>query len=59
MKDYKNLVTGSQIQKLLKVSKGYFWQIKQQKGFPDPVYKQGRVELWRKEDIEEYIKIKG
>ena len=53
-KEIKHL-TSPQIQKMLGVSKGYFWQIKQQKGFPDPVYKQGRVELWRKEDIEKYI----
>jgi predicted DNA-binding transcriptional regulator AlpA len=51
-------LTGPQIQKLLKVSRGYFWQIKKQKGFPDPVYRQGRVELWRKKDIEEYAENK-
>jgi len=55
----KNILNSVQIQKLLKVSRGYFWQIKKQKGFPDPIYKQGRIELWRKEDIEEYIKKKN
>jgi len=49
-----DLVTGKQIQKALDISRSYFWQLKQRKGFPGPVYKQGRIELWGKKEIEEY-----
>ena len=53
-----NLMTGKQIQQLLGVSRQYFWQLKQRREFPEPIFKEGRVELWNKEDVERYIKNK-
>jgi predicted DNA-binding transcriptional regulator AlpA len=54
----KDLITGKQIQELLGVSRQYFWQLKQRREFPEPIFKEGRVELWNKEDVERYIKNK-
>jgi predicted DNA-binding transcriptional regulator AlpA len=54
----KDLITGKQIQELLGVSRQHFWQLKQRREFPEPVFKEGRVELWNRKDIEIYIKSK-
>ena len=53
-----NLITGKQLQQLLGVSRQYFWQLKQRREFPEPIFKEGRVELWNRKDIEIYIKSK-
>jgi len=54
----KDLITGKQIQKLLGVSRQYFWQLKQRREFPEPVFREGRIELWSKKEVERYIKSK-
>ena len=52
----KSLFNSINIRKLLgNISKQSFWNLKSRKDFPDPIYKQGRIELWEKEDIEKYI----
>lgn len=51
----KKQLTAVQIYKMLGISRQAFWNLKSRKDFPDPVFKDGRIELWNEEDIKKYI----
>lgn len=51
MKIEIKLLNSIQIRKLFGISRQRFWQIKNSKGFPDPLYSENGIELWDEKDI--------
>ncbi len=61
MVSVENLINSNDIIDMIHAVNGRRWSLsyfnikKNFKGFPDPAYQSGRIYLWSKEDINEYI----